>query len=87
MKPLELSEAGRARRNGQIMQAAKCEGEITCRGVLPEKDDSADHGLKLPIWLAYRCLYCGFYFCQSCAESHFGKSRGQNANESKEKKP
>ena len=22
--------------------------------------------------MAYRCLYCGLWFCQSCAELHFG---------------
>lgn len=22
--------------------------------------------------LAFRCLYCGIWFCFSCAESHFG---------------
>lgn len=24
---------------------------------------------------AYRCLYCGLYFCEKCAERHFGKTR------------
>ena len=30
---------------------------------------------KIPIHLAFRCLYCGQYYCQKCAEEHFGKSR------------
>lgn len=24
---------------------------------------------------AFRCLYCGEFYCQSCAEEHFGKTR------------
>ena len=34
-------------------------------------------GRKLPLWALYRCVYCGTWFCQSCAEKHFGKSRGE----------
>ncbi len=30
-------------------------------------------GKKVGIILAYRCLYCGVYFCTSCAVRHFGK--------------
>ncbi|HEX8556697.1 MAG TPA: hypothetical protein VF668_01270 [Pyrinomonadaceae bacterium] len=25
--------------------------------------------------LAFRCLYCGIYFCLACAEEHFGETR------------
>ena len=25
--------------------------------------------------LAFRCLYCGIYFCVNCAERHFGQTR------------
>lgn len=29
--------------------------------------------LKLVRWMyAYRCLYCGVWFCKQCAEEHFG---------------
>jgi len=24
---------------------------------------------------AYKCLYCGEWYCQSCAEAHFGQTR------------
>ena len=34
-------------------------------------------GLKMPLRFAYRCLYCGEYYCQSCAESHFGITRAK----------
>ncbi len=33
------------------------------------------NGMKIPTWIAFRCLYCGEYFNQSGAEEHFGKSR------------
>ena len=30
---------------------------------------------SIPVWAAYRCLYCGEYFNQATAEEHFGKRR------------
>ena len=33
---------------------------------------------KIPVWCAFRCLYCGEYFSQSSAEKHFGKTRFQH---------
>lgn len=24
---------------------------------------------------SYKCLYCGVWFCESCAEEHFGETR------------
>lgn len=38
--------------------------EITC----------FDCGYKRSLELAYRCLYCGIWFCVNCAEAHFGKT-------------
>lgn len=32
-------------------------------------------GHKIPLWFAYRCLYCGECFNQSGAEEHFGITR------------
>ena len=32
-------------------------------------------GGKIPVWVAYRCLYCGEYFNQTGAEQHFGMTR------------
>lgn len=29
---------------------------------------------------AHRCLYCGIFFCQRCAELHFGKRVAARAN-------
>lgn len=34
-------------------------------------------GLKMPLRFAFKCLYCGEFYCQSCAEDHFGKTRAQ----------
>ena len=31
-----------------------------------------------PIWKAYRCLYCGEYFCEKCAEKHFGETKEEH---------
>ena len=32
-------------------------------------------GHKIPVWMAFRCLYCGEYFNQVGAEYHFGETR------------
>ena len=31
----------------------------------------------IPVWLAFRCLYCGEYFNQRMAEDHFGMTRAE----------
>lgn len=38
-------------------------------------------GLAAPIRFLFRCLYCGVWFCQTCAEEHFGKTRAQHIAE------
>jgi hypothetical protein len=65
----------------QAAQAMQPVARVTCRGAHPDNPewtDDDDCGKTLPIWMMFRCLYCGFYFCQSCAEKHFGKTRAQN---------
>lgn len=32
-------------------------------------------GRDLPIRFMFRCFYCRLWFCEACAEIHFGKSR------------
>ena len=32
-------------------------------------------GKRLKLYFTFRCLYCGVYYCQGCAEKHFGKTR------------
>lgn len=34
-----------------------------------------DCGRKVGMLFAYRCYYCGIFFCVECAEKHFGKKR------------
>lgn len=36
---------------------------------------------KLEPKYAYRCLYCGEWYCAICAEVHFGKTRKQYREE------
>jgi hypothetical protein len=31
----------------------------------------------IPVWMAFRCLYCGEYFNQTMAEEHFGMTQKQ----------
>ena len=35
-----------------------------------------DCGRRLSLTLAYRCLYCGFWFCPMCARIHFAAPEG-----------
>jgi len=44
-------------------EEATHEGTITCAC-----------GWQRALTMAYRCLYCGVYFCQPCAELHFGQT-------------
>ena len=38
-------------------------------------------GRLTPMRHLFRCLYCGCWFCQTCAEVHFGKTRAEYAAE------
>lgn len=38
-------------------------------------------GATINMRFLFRCLYCGCWFCQRCAEVHFGKTRKQYAAE------
>jgi len=40
---------------------------------------------KIPIWAAYRCLYCGEYFSRKGAEEHFGLTRKEYFKREKRK--
>lgn len=50
----------------QMQQASASKTEIECRC-----------GQRVRLWMAFRCLYCGEYFCKGCAEEHYGKSRAE----------
>ena len=32
---------------------------------------------KLRMDQAYRCLYCGIWWCEKCAETHFGQTKAE----------
>jgi hypothetical protein len=38
-------------------------------------------GLTLSVMYSFRCLYCGEFYCQRCAEVHFGKTRAAYEHE------
>lgn len=61
-------EAKRAFVARQANEASKT-GNVTLRNC-----DELRRG-TIPVWLAYRCLYCGEYFNQKMAEEHFGMTR------------
>ena len=32
----------------------------------------AECGKRAVYWMMFRCLYCGLYYCKTCAQVHFG---------------
>ena len=54
---------------------------ITCCGTQPSRPSRVGHkncGKQVSIEYAFRCLYCGFWFCRACAEVHFGMTREEH---------
>lgn len=41
------------------------------REVIRTNTVTCTRGLKLEIIKAYKCLYCGIWFCRRCAKEHF----------------
>lgn len=39
---------------------------------------------KVKLIYAYRCLYCGIWYCKECAEEHFGMKVNKNYGGSNE---
>lgn len=59
---------------------------VTCQGTQPGRLSGEGHkrcGKKVSIDRAYKCLYCGYWFCADCAEKHFGKTRDEYREEMK----
>lgn len=70
----------------QCTQAFAINGRIRCQGTQPSRPDGREHkgcGKWVRIDHAYKCLYCSFWFCATCAEKHFGKTREQHREEIK----
>ncbi len=63
-KPETQAEINAIRRLlfGQQFEVNPCETMVTC-----------PCGFKTPMRQAFRCFYCGLYFCRKCAERHFKK--------------
>jgi len=60
---------------------------VRCQGTQPSRPDGLGHEEcrhVMPIDRAYKCLYCGFWFCTTCAEKHFGKTREEHRETLKE---
>lgn len=61
---------------------------VTCQGTQPSRLSGEGHkkcGKRVSMMFAYKCLYCNFWFCATCAEIHFGKTREQHNKEMAEK--
>lgn len=43
-------------------------------------------GISAYAYLLFRCVYCGEFYCQSCAEKHFNKTREEYLKELEESK-
>ena len=58
---------------GQLRELKNSTPKLTC------------HCGQLIYWLnAFRCLYCGEYYCQPCAEKHFEQTREEWEKENPE---
>lgn len=70
LDPLSADDFARQQEMETVAQEAACVtvrlAVITCRC-----------GWKRSVMKMYKCLYCGEWMCEICAEAHFGKTRGQ----------
>ncbi len=61
LKEKELKEKRRKLRE-QLVQLRYCDHEVTC-----------GCGKTVPVTAAYKCFYCGLWFCPTCAKDHFAE--------------
>lgn len=57
-----------------------------CDSVLLRRTVTCECNTILPVEAAFRCLYCGIWFCRRCAERHFGKTVAEWDQEKKREK-
>ena len=71
MKCLDSIESAEAKRDfvAKQLKEARTTGDVTLR------DCGEIRTGTIPVYLAFRCLYCGEYFNQTMAEEHFGITR------------
>ena len=55
-------EDNRAKLRRQLMEILPYRGEVLVHCVC---------GNRISLMYAYRCFYCGLYFCRACAGKHF----------------
>ena len=67
---LEMTKAVLSKQDFVAMQWRE-----TMQGNIPMV--TCECGLNMPLRFAFRCLYCGQWYCTTCAEIHFGKTREQ----------
>jgi hypothetical protein len=60
----------RARVTSQLREVALTKARVTC-----------GCGVSVKLIYSFRCLYCGEFYCQRCAEIHFGKTRAAYEHE------
>ena len=54
---------------------------ITCTGPNADKAKRKSCGKMVKLSQAFKCLYCNFWFCQTCMEKHLGKTKKQYQKE------
>ena len=54
---------------------------IKCMGSNADKSVKKSCGKEVQLYNAYKCLYCGFWFCETCMEKHLGKTKKQYQKE------
>ena len=59
----------------QVQSLAKCAWVRNQTMMARDGSVVLRNGSVIPVWCAFRCLYCGEYFNQAGAEEHFGKTR------------
>ena len=77
MKCSDSAESVKAKRNFVAKQTQEAEsmGYVTLRNCGEIRTGT------IPVWMAFRCLYCGEYFNQTMAEEHFGMTRKEMNDE------
>ncbi|MGE4486350.1 MAG: hypothetical protein AB7C95_00820 [Synergistaceae bacterium] len=60
--PEDKLKAKRRQLKSQIKEVHGCEQRITC-----------GCGRTVPLNAAYKCFYCGLWFCPACAREHFAE--------------
>ncbi len=73
MKCSDSPESVEAKRDfvARQIKEARTTGDVTLRNYGEIRTGT------IPVYLAFRCLYCGEYFNQTMAEEHFGMTRKQ----------